>query len=145
LAAQRPVLASQVDRRAHLAEYLALTDDHGLEPARHGQQVLDGSVLVMQVRRSGQVAERQPGMACEQLANGRDAAMESVDLGVNLDPVARAEHEGSSHILSAENVLQQLDLGIAGYHDPLERGYRRTRVAEADDEYAHVPTASAVT
>src|SRR5215468_10896368 len=99
----------------------------------------------MQVRRSGQLTERQPGMAREQLADGRDAAVEPVDLGVDLDPVARAEHEGSGHIFGAEDVLQQLELGIAGHHDPFERGYWRTRVAEADDKDAHVPTASAVT
>src|SRR5262249_11970261 len=99
----------------------------------------------MQVRRSCEVTQRQPGMARKQFADGRDAAVEPVDLGVNLDPVARAEHEGSGHVLGAEYVLQELDLGIAGYHDTLERCYRRARVAEADDEDAHVPTASAVT
>src|SRR5262249_25410829 len=63
-------------------------------------------------------------------------------LGVDLDPVARAEHKRTCDVLCCVHVVQQLRLRVAGYHRPLESGDCRARVAETDDEKAHVPIAS---
>src|SRR5262249_22212764 len=97
--AQRPVLACQPDRPPGPAEYLPFADDNRLEPAGHGEQMLYRPVLVMDIRRAGQLAEREARVPGEQLADGRHATVEPVHLGVDLDPVASADHERARDVL----------------------------------------------
>src|ERR1022692_1224198 len=82
-------------------------------------------------------------MPRQQLADSRHAAVELVDVGVDLRPVARADDEGPRDVLRVEDVAQQLAERVAAHHRPLERGERCALVAEADHEHDHVAIACA--
>ncbi len=89
------MLAGQPHRLADLAEYLAFPDDHGVESAGHGEQMLGGAVLVVHVGRPAELGRRDARVTRQQVADHRDPAMEAVYLGIDLDPVARAQHQRS--------------------------------------------------
>ncbi len=104
-----PCSLASLQGLAHLAEYLALADDHGVEPAGHREQVLDGAVLVVHVQVRGQLGQRDSGVPGQQLADRRDAAVELADLGVDLHPVAGAQHERARDVVGAETSRSSLD------------------------------------
>ena len=58
--AERALVARHPERLAHLAEYLALADHHGVQAAGHRQQVLDRAVLVVHVQVPGELGQRDP-------------------------------------------------------------------------------------
>src|SRR5450759_4210654 len=84
-------------------------------------------------------------MPGQQLADRRDTAVELVDLGVDLDAIAGADHQGPRDVTGAVHVTQQLDERVAGHRRPLERRHRRALVAEAYHQDAHVAIARAGT
>ena len=102
--ARGPLVLRIAQREPHLPEDLALADDHRVEAADHREQVLDGTLVVVDVEVRRQVLERQPGPFGEQLGQGRDPAVEPVDHGVDLDSVARRDHDSLSDVLGAGNL-----------------------------------------
>ena len=140
-AAQCALLPGQPQGLPELAEYLALADHHGVEAAGDRQQVLHRAVLVVHIQVRRQLALRHLRVPGQQLADRRYRAVELADLGINLDPVAGAQHQGSGNVLRPEHIVQQLAQSVASQRDPLERRQRRALVTESDDQNAHVPTA----
>src|SRR5919108_637029 len=82
--AGRAVLGRQLDRRTHLAEDLVLADHHRVEAGRHREQVAHRAVLVVHVQVLGQLVRRHAAVPREQLADGGDARVEAVHVGVHL-------------------------------------------------------------
>ncbi len=78
-------------RLPHLAEDLRLADQHRVEPAGDGEQVLHGARLVVHVKAAVQLLERHPGRTRQHLADLGDAAVEGGRLRVDLDAVAGGE------------------------------------------------------
>ena len=89
-----PSLLAGAQRLADLAEDLALADHHRVEPGRHLEQVRDRRLVVVHVEGGTTSSGRCAGQVAEQPVRSLDAAVEAVDLGVDLDPVAGGEHEG---------------------------------------------------
>ena len=71
-----------------------------------------------------------------------EAAVELVDLGVDLDPVAGGQHERLGRVVAGEHVGEQLGDAVGGQRDPLEQVDRGAAVGQAHDQDAHVFTAS---
>ena len=130
----------RAQRGADLAEDLALADDHRVEPAGDREQVRDGPVLVVHVEVRGELVDGHAGPPGEQLGGLGDAAVELVDVGVDLDPVAGREHDRLAGVVAADDVVEQLLGGVAGQGGALEQVDRRGAVGQADDEDAHDDT-----
>ena len=143
LPAGGPGVLRGAQRVPDLAEDLALADDHRVQPAGHREQVRDGAVLVVHVEVRGELVQGDAGPPGEQLGGLGEAAVELVDLGVDLDPVAGGEHDRLGRVVAGDHVGEQLGDGVGGQRDPLEQVDRRAAVGQADDEDAHVVTTSA--
>jgi hypothetical protein len=130
-------LLGGAQRRAYLPEDLTLTDDHRVQPARHGEDVLDRAVLVVHVQVPGQFLQREAAVPRQQLGHLRDAGVELLDVGDDLDPVAGGHHHGLVDGVAAGDVLGELAGGRCREHRPLQEAHRRGAVAQADDENAH--------
>src|SRR3984957_17899968 len=130
------------ERLPDLAEDLALADDHRVQPARDGEQVLHGAVFVEHVQVRREVGQRDARVPGEQFADRADAAVELVHLGVDFHPVAGGDDEGARHVLGVEHVVPQLVEFVPGYRGALERGHRGALVAQPHHQHAHRPTAS---
>ena len=89
--AECALLPGEMQRLAQLAKYLALADHHGVQAARHGQQVLHRSIFVMHVQARRQLGGRYVRVPGQKLADGGHGPVELADLRVDLDPVAGAE------------------------------------------------------
>ena len=137
LPAESPVLTRQGDRLAHLAEDLALADDHGVQPGGHRQQVLDRPVLVVHVQVLGQFGQRDAGMPGQQVGDRGQARVELVHLGVDLHPVAGGHHERARDRVRFEHVAQQLAERVAADGGPFQGRDRGASVAQPDGQHAH--------
>ena len=135
--ADRAGLLPAGQRIAGLAEDLRLADRHRVEPGGHLEQVGDRPVVVVDVEVRQQVLggparplDQQPGQLL-------DAAVEAVDVGVDLEPVAGRDHRGLGDVLAGGDVAEQLgrSLGVDGH--PLEQRDRSGAVGDAHDEDAH--------
>ena len=135
--AERALLARQADRLPHLAEDLALADDHGIQPRGHREQVLDRPVLVAHVQVLGELGQRDAGVAGQQVGDRGQARVELVDLGVDLHPVAGGHDEGARDRLRFENVAQQLAELVTADGGPFQGRDRGAAVTEPDDKHAH--------
>ena len=111
--AGRAGLLRQSQRDLDLADDLALSDDHRVEPARDGEQVRHRPVLVLHVEVRSQPVQRHLCMAGEQGRRLGDTGMELVDVGVDLDPVAGGEDDRLGCVLAADQVGEQLGHGVA--------------------------------
>ena len=98
--ADRAELLAEAERLAGLAEDLALADDHRVEPGGDVEEVRDRAVVVVDVevrdRPRRPVLLRQ---VAQRLADRLDAAVEPVDVGVDLDPVAGGQDGGLLHVV----------------------------------------------
>ncbi len=79
-------------RAANLAEHLLLADDRGVQTAGDREEMLDGRFGVPHIGVLRQVVERHSGMFGQHLADHRQAAVERLDDGVDLDAVAGGQH-----------------------------------------------------
>ena len=120
-----------------LAEDLGLAHRHRVEPRDDLEEVGDGAVVVVdvEVRQQG-----FGGTTCpldQQRGQFLDAAVEAVDVGVDLEPVAGGDHRRLRDVLTGSHVAQQLGrtLGIDG--DALEQRHRSAAVGDAHDEDTH--------
>ena len=121
----------------HLPEHLLFADHRGIQPAGHREQVLDGCLGVTHVGVFGQVAQAHAGMLGEHLTDDREATVEGLDDGVDLDAVAGGQH----HRLGNQRGLQHLldDLGLFGLVGAqlLEDRHRRAAVRNPEKQHAH--------
>ena len=83
------VLLAEPQRLAGLAEDLALADDHRVEAGGDVEEVGDGALVVVDVEVRHERLGGLAGALDEQPGDVLDAAVEAVDLGVDLEPVAR--------------------------------------------------------
>ena len=133
-------------RAADLAEHLLLADDRGVKAAGHREQMLDGRFRVPHVGVLRQVVERHSGVFGQHLADHREAAVEGLDDGVDLDAVAGGQH----HRLGHQGGLQHLvdDLGLIGLVGAqlLQHRHRRAAVRNPEKQHAHgfITTSSTV-
>ena len=76
-------------------------------------------------------------MAGKQVGDRRQARVELVDFGVDLDPVAGGHDERARHRLGFEDVTQQLAERVAADSGPFQHRYRGALVTQAHDQDAH--------
>ncbi|SHR19177.1 Uncharacterised protein [Mycobacteroides abscessus subsp. abscessus] len=77
---------------AHLTQHLLLADDHRVQAAGHREQVLDGGLAVTDVGVFGELVHPHSGMPGDGLADDGEAAVEGLNHGIYLDPVAGRQH-----------------------------------------------------
>src|SRR6185436_20286274 len=75
LGGRRALRACLLERAAHLARDLALADDDGLEPRRHGEEVSGHGVAVHEAERRAQLL----GLEAGDRANGADRLVHGGD------------------------------------------------------------------
>ena len=118
-------------------EHLLLADHRGIEATGHREQVLDGGLAVADVGIFGEVRNRHAGVVGKYLADGRQAAVEGVDHGVDLDAVAGREHHGLGYQRRLHHPVDDLDLlGFVGA-ELLQNGDRRAAVRHTEEQDAH--------
>ena len=135
--ADRPGLLTAGQRLARLAEDLALADRHRVEPGRHLEQVRDRTVVVVDVEVRQQVLGGPARPLDQQPGELLDAAVEAVDVGVDLQAVAGRDHRGLGDVLAGRDVAEQLGRTLAVDGHPLEHRDRGGAVGDTDDEDAH--------
>jgi hypothetical protein len=125
---------------AGLAEDLALAHDHRVQPRGDVEEVGHGRVVVVHV----QVRKQQLvglGARLEDHPRDRlDTAVEAVDLGEDLDPVAGREHGRLDDVLEVEHVADQLVRALAVTGDLLEDRHGRGVVGHAHHQDTHATT-----
>ena len=135
--AHRAQLLAAAERVAGLAEDLGLADGHRVEPGRDLEQVGDGAVVVVDVEVGQQRLDALVGRGQQALREVLDAAVEAVDGGVDLEPVAGRDHGRLGDVGVGQHVLDQLVGAVAVDREPLEQRDRRGAVGDADDEDRH--------
>ena len=130
-------LLPEAQRLAGLAEDLALADRHRVEAGGDVEEVGDGAVVVVHVEVRQDRLGRRAGPLDEQPRHVLDAAVEAVDVGVDLEPVAGGDDRRLGDVLAAGRVVDQLVDAVAVQGDLLEEVHRRGVVGDAHDEDAH--------
>ena len=120
-----------------LAEHLLLADDGRIQAAGHREEMLDGGLAVADVGVFGEVGDRHAGLVGEHLADGRQAAVEGVDDGVDLDAVAGGEHHGLGHQRRLHDPVDELDLLRFVGAELLQNGDGRAAVRDTEEQDAH--------
>ena len=118
------VLLADPQRVAGLAEDLALADDHRVESGRDLEQVRDGALVVVDVEVWQQRLGGLLGAGDEQPGQVLDGAVETVDLGVDLEAVAGDDRGGLGDVLATHDVGDQLDHAVGVEREPLEEVHR---------------------
>ena len=130
-------LLAQPQRLAGLAEDLALADDHRVETRGDVEEVGDGTVVVVDVEVRHQRLGGLAGALDEQPRDLLDAAVETVDVGVHLEPVARGDHGCLADVLAAHQVVDELGDAVGVEGEPLEQRDRSRLVGDTHDQDAH--------
>ena len=122
---------------AHLTQHLLLADHRRIQTAGNREQVLDGGLAVADVGVFGEVAHRHPGVFGQHLPDHRQAAVERVHHGVDLDPVTRRQHHGLGHQRRLQHSVDDLDLIGFVEAELFQDGDRRTAVRNPEEQDAH--------
>ena len=136
-AADGALVAGQGVGGAQLAEHLGLADDHRVQARGDGEEVADGLVLVVDGDERGELLHGRARLAREDPADVGDAAVEPLDLGEDLDPVARREHQRLADVVAADELVQGLDPVLGAHREPLEQRDGCGLVADAHRQEAH--------
>ncbi len=131
------VLLAQAQRVTGLAEDLALADDHRLQAGRDAEEVGHRALVVVDVEVREELLGRLAGPLDEQARDVLDAAVEAVDLGIDLEPVARDDRRRLGDVRATHHVGDQLEGGIAVEGETLQEGHGGRLVGDPDDENAH--------
>jgi hypothetical protein len=99
--------------------------------------VRDGLVLVVDGDVRGQLLHRGAGLAGQHAADLGDAAVEAVDLGEDLDPVAGRQHDRLADVVAADQLVQRLDRVVGAHRELLEQRHGGGLVAHAHRQEAH--------
>ena len=135
-------LLADPQRVAGLAEDLALADDHRVEPGGDVEEVGDRAVVVVDVEVGHQRLGRLTGAVDEQAGDLLDAAVEAVDVGVDLEAVAGRDDGRLGDVLAGGDVGDQLGHAARVEREALEQWTRGGLVGDAHDEDAHAVTSS---
>ena len=133
-------LLADTQRLTHLTEDLALADDHGVQARGDVEQVRDGAVVVVHVEVGYDVLRRSVdagGQLAQQPGHRLDAAVEAVDLGVDLDAVARREHGRLEHVVGLGDGVHELVDAGGVERQPLEHRHRSGLVGDAHHQDTH--------
>jgi hypothetical protein len=141
-AADGALLAGQRVGGAELAEHLGLADHHRVQAGGDGEQVGDRLVLVVHRHVRGELLHRRAGLPGQHPAHLGDAAVEAVDLGEHLDPVAGGQHDGLADVVGVDQLVQCLDGVVGAHRELLEQRDRRGLVADADGQETHASTST---
>jgi len=136
------LLFGDLEGVAHLAEDLALPEDHGVDAGRHPEEVGDGRLVVVAVDVLGQVGGPHPGLLGQELAGVGDARVELGAEGVDLGPVAGGQEGHLGQVVPAGQVAQGLRDERRPDGDPLQHGQRHRPVVQPDDDERHVRSPS---
>ena len=90
----------RLPRLAHLAEDLALADDHRVETGRDAEQMRDRGVVVVRVQTLREVVGVEARLLGEEVAHVVDAVVEARRARVDLGAVARGEQHQLGEVLS---------------------------------------------
>jgi hypothetical protein len=130
-------LLAAAQRVAGLPEDLALTERHRVEPGHDLEEVGDGAVVVVDVEVRQHRLGGLAGPLDEQPGHLLHAAVEAVDVGVDLEAVARRDDGRLGDVLAGRDVVDELVDAVSVERHPLEQGDRRGLVGDPDDEDAH--------
>ena len=101
---QRPagrLVLGRVPRLAHLAEDLALADDHRVEAGGHAEEVRDRGVVVVRVQQVGELVGVDARRVGEEVADVLHRRVEERGVRVDLGAVARGEQHDLGEVLGA--------------------------------------------
>src|SRR5262249_53757681 len=129
-----------LERGPQLAGDLALANDHRVEAGGHREDVLDRALFAVDVEIPGQVLQRHARVARHQLGDRGDPGVKPLDVGVDLDPVARRDDDGTTHVRGLVHVAQELVPLIRGDRGALDQRDGGAAVTQPDDEDAHAST-----
>ena len=124
-------------RVSGLAEDLGLADGHRVEPGGDLEEVGHRAVVVVDVEVGQEILGGAARAFDEQPGQLLDAAVEAVDVGVDLQAVAGRDDGGLRHVLSRCDVARELGGPLAVDGDALQQRYGRGPVGDADHEDAH--------
>ena len=119
--ADRAVLLAEPQGVTGLAEDLALADDHRVEAGGDLEEVGDRALVVVDVEVRQQRLGGLLGPRDEEAGEVLDAAVEAVDLGIDLEPVARDDRGGLGDVLAGDDVGDQLGRRVGVEGEPLEQ------------------------
>ena len=137
------VLLADAQRVAGLAEDLALADDHRVEAGGDLEEVGDRALVVVDVEVGQQRLGGLLGAGDEQAGQVLDAAVEAVDLGVDLEAVAGDDRRRLGDVLAGDDVGDQLDGRVGVEREALEQLDGRGLVGDPHDEDAHDTSSAA--
>ena len=134
------VLLADAQRLAGLAEDLALAHHHRVEAGGHLEEVGDGALVVVDVEVRQQRLGGLLGARDEETGQVLHAAVEAVDLGVDLETVAGHDRRRLGDVLPTHHVLDELGGALTVECELLEQLDGSGLVGDADDEDAHDAT-----
>jgi hypothetical protein len=85
----------------------------------------------------GELVQRHAGVPAEHRGDVGQPAVEGVDDRVHLDPVARGEQHDLAHVLTAEQLVEQLGQLVDEHRGPLQHLDRGAAVRQPDHQNAH--------
>ena len=136
---RRPLMGSQAVRRPDLRQDLRLAEEHRIQPGRYRVQMLGRILLVVRVERVGELVGRDLLRLRQEPLQIEEAGVIGLDLGVDLDAVARGQHDALPDgievpgapvglrqlVLAEREALEQLDRSSAVRHSQGEDGHQR--------------------
>ena len=135
-----PGLLATSQRVTGLAEDLGLADGHRVEPGGDLEEVGHRAVVVVDVEVGQEVLGGASRALDEQPGQLLDAAVEAVDVGVDLQAVAGGDDGGLRHVLAGGHVARELGGALAVDGDALQQRHGCGPVGDADHEHAHAVT-----
>ena len=132
------LVLGELPRLAHLAEDLALADDHRVEAGRHAEEVRDRRVVVVRVQDARRIPRGRRPTIGEEVEDVRHRRVELRGVGVDLGAVARGEQHDLGEVLARPRATGAPWPGATGRHrHPFAQLDRRGAVVQADDDHRH--------
>ena len=124
-------------RLAHLGVDLRLAEDHRVEPARDGEQVIGRVALPVGVHRVGEFVGGDPPRLDEQALQRHEPGVVARDLAVDLDPVAGRQDHGAVDAVQVGGHAVRLGEVVVGEREPLQQLDRRATEGDPEGEDGH--------
>ena len=119
---------------SHLAQDLGLADNHGIDTARHAEQMPERSVVVIRVQVIAEILGRDMAELGEEVPYALRARMEARHGDVHLDPVARRQHGSLEDVFERRQLVQRLRQTLLGDRKALEELDGSGLVIEPNDD-----------